>query len=161
MFAFACQALDRNAFPPLFIGFICLETQTVRIISRLTSAEFYCACCLLYWNSMLQSDSLVLGSRFSNATYNRHGSGNSCREMHEACDCTKAPLQTQEVSVCLSEVWSLPGSPRKMLEEELPRFCRAPSHTLTYTMSPAAWCFGSTGSSDTRHEINTEHNIHV
>lgn len=60
-FLLLVKTLGQATFPPLFISFICIERQTVKITSRLTTSDFHCVCCL--------SGNPGEASRLSAATY--------------------------------------------------------------------------------------------
>lgn len=45
-FLLLVKTLGQTTFPPLFISFICIQRQTVKITSRLTTSDFHCVCCL-------------------------------------------------------------------------------------------------------------------
>lgn len=82
------KTLDRVTFLPLFISFICLETQTAKIISRLTSSSDFsgaatCSAAILL--CCLKRQSWRKAGRYSCATYNPPRSSHGCREMNEAC----------------------------------------------------------------------------
>lgn len=78
------KTLDRVTFLPLFISFICLETQTAKIIGGLTSSDFTGAAARsvailqrLQWHSWRKQ-------RCSCASCTRPHSSSGCRETNEA-----------------------------------------------------------------------------
>lgn len=85
---FCCQNFDSVTFLPLFISFICLETQTAKIISRLAlSSDFTgaAACSVALLLGRLRQHSWRKQGRCSPATYNPPRSSHGCRATNEAC----------------------------------------------------------------------------